>query len=157
MRQYKTGFIGRLPCKNLQEIPEHAATIGFGKPRCVKADPDFAGSAAVGRYSRRPVTPEAAGFESLGFLPSVVVHSVLRGERQRMRPGTHWAAGIAELSAATFGNFAREVSLFMRTVVDEALWRLGTRVSPPASTRANRLFRRCHRRRPPRVAVVGPW
>ena len=35
------------------------------------------------------------GFAALGFLPSVVVHSVLRGERQRMRAGTQWLAGIA--------------------------------------------------------------
>jgi hypothetical protein len=35
------------------------------------------------------------GFAALGFLPSVVVHSVLRGERLRMRPGTQWVAGIA--------------------------------------------------------------
>jgi hypothetical protein len=35
------------------------------------------------------------GFAGLGFLPSVVVHSVLRSERLRMRPGTQWVAGIA--------------------------------------------------------------
>jgi two-component system LytT family sensor kinase len=35
------------------------------------------------------------GFAALGFLPAVVVHSVLRGERQRIRAATRWVAGTA--------------------------------------------------------------
>jgi signal transduction histidine kinase len=35
------------------------------------------------------------GFTALGFLPAVVVHSVLRGERQRIQPATRWVAGTA--------------------------------------------------------------
>jgi signal transduction histidine kinase len=35
------------------------------------------------------------GFAALGFLPSVVVHSVLRGEPGRTRPVTRWVIGAA--------------------------------------------------------------
>jgi two-component system, LytTR family, sensor kinase len=41
------------------------------------------------------------GFAALGFLPAVVVHSVLRGERQRMRAATPWVAGMAYAVSAT--------------------------------------------------------
>src|SRR5205823_13685602 len=48
-------------CKNLQDFPKHASTIGFQRPCCVTADPDLPGSAAFDRECLLPVTTEAAG------------------------------------------------------------------------------------------------
>ena len=48
-------------CKNLQEIPEQASTIGIERRSGGRADPDFPGSAAFDRQWLLPVTPEAAG------------------------------------------------------------------------------------------------
>ena len=42
-----------------------------------------------------------AGFAALGFLPSVVVHSVLRGERQRLNRVSQVVAGAAYTVSAT--------------------------------------------------------
>jgi hypothetical protein len=42
-----------------------------------------------------------AGFAALGFLPSVVVHSVLRGERQRLNRVSQFIAGAAYAVSAT--------------------------------------------------------
>jgi signal transduction histidine kinase len=42
-----------------------------------------------------------AGFAALGFLPSVVVHSVLRGERQRLNRVSQFVAGAAYAVSAT--------------------------------------------------------
>jgi two-component system, LytTR family, sensor kinase len=50
--------------------------------------PRFAGNAHVPWLS-------TIGFAALGFLPSVVVHSVLRGEPQRIRPVARWIVGFA--------------------------------------------------------------
>src|SRR5262245_58467268 len=50
--------------------------------------PRFGGTAEIPWLS-------TVGFAALGFLPSVVVHSVLRGERQRKRLVTRWVIGIA--------------------------------------------------------------
>ncbi len=41
------------------------------------------------------------GFAALGFLPAVVVHSVLRGEAQRIRAATRWVAGTAYAVSTT--------------------------------------------------------
>ena len=51
----------RLTCKNLQDVPEHASTIGIDRRSGRKADPDFPGSAAMCCHCLLPVTPEAAG------------------------------------------------------------------------------------------------
>jgi hypothetical protein len=48
-------------CKNLQDVPEQASTIGIDWQSGGRADPDFPGSAAMGCCWCRPVTPEAAG------------------------------------------------------------------------------------------------
>ena len=48
-------------CKNLQEIPEQASTIGIERRSGGRADPDFSGSAVFCRRRLLPVTPEAAG------------------------------------------------------------------------------------------------
>jgi hypothetical protein len=54
-------------CKNLQDVPEQASTIGIDWQSGGKADPDFPGSAAMCRRWSRPVTPEfMAGLLSRG-------------------------------------------------------------------------------------------
>ena len=47
-------------CKNLQDVPEQASTIGIDWQSGGRADPDFPGSAAMCGDWHRPVTPEAA-------------------------------------------------------------------------------------------------
>jgi hypothetical protein len=49
-------------CKNLQDVPEQASTIGIGWQSRGRADADLPGSAAVCCHCLLPVTPEAAGW-----------------------------------------------------------------------------------------------
>jgi hypothetical protein len=63
------------------------------------------------------------------------ISAVFRSRFMRPWLKTILVMKAAELSAATFSNFACEFSSFRRRAVDEELWRSGTTFSPSTSTR----------------------
>jgi hypothetical protein len=77
-------------CKNLQDVPEHASTIGIDWQSGGRADPDLPGSAAVGCHCLLPVTPEAAGSSPVDPANSLALLGRLRGRRPQARRRGLW-------------------------------------------------------------------